>query len=170
MAVQFLTKTERKKCKKMQTILHGGCYLLFEGYLQEKKYRFLSWVRPCRRIGQSFEESHEEVRLLRTWKIFEKQLLNSTIVYMMQRIMLISEAFTYPPWMIILLDLDNYPHHTQLYSTTWSGGTRWEMNCLSAETFLVRLRDGISTGSFCRYSMLPSIRTLQFNIVITLLC
>ena len=43
---------------------------------------------------------------------------------MMQRIMLISEAFTYPPWMIILLDLDNYPHHTQLYSTTWSGGTR----------------------------------------------
>ena len=89
---------------------------------------------------------------------------------MMQRIMLISEAFTYPPWMILLLDLDNYPHHTQLYSTTWSGGTRWEMNCLSAETFLVRSRDGISTGSFCRYSMLPSIRTLQFNIVITLLC
>ena len=38
------TKTERKKCKKMQTILHGGCYLLFEGYLQEKKNRFLSWV------------------------------------------------------------------------------------------------------------------------------
>ena len=89
---------------------------------------------------------------------------------MMQRIMLISEAFTYPPWMIILLDLDNYPHHTQLYSTTWSGGTRWAMNCLSAETFLVRSRDGISTGSFCRYSMLPSIRTLQFNIVITFLC
>ena len=50
---------------------------------------------------------------------------------MMQRIMLISEAFTYPPWMIILLDLDNYPHHTQLYSTTWSIGTRWEMNCLA---------------------------------------
>ena len=70
---------------------------------------------------------------------------------MMRRIMLISEAFTYPPWMIILLDLDNYPHHTQLYSTTWSGGTRWEMNCLLAETFLVRSRDGISTGSFCRY-------------------
>ena len=70
---------------------------------------------------------------------------------MMRRIMLISEAFTYPPWMIILLDLDNYPHHTQLYSTTWSGGTRWEMNCLFAETFLVRSRDGISTGSFCRY-------------------
>ena len=75
------TKTERKKCKKMQTILHGGCYLLFEGYLQEKKYRFLSWVRPCRRIGLSFEESHGEVRLLRTRKIFEKQLLNSTIVW-----------------------------------------------------------------------------------------
>ena len=80
MAVEFLTETERKKCKKMQTILHSGCYLLFEGYLQEKKYRFLSSVRPCRRIGQSFEESHEEVRLLRTWKMFEKQLLNSTIV------------------------------------------------------------------------------------------
>ena len=31
--------------------------------------------------SQSFEESHEEVRLLRTWKIFEKQLLNSTIVW-----------------------------------------------------------------------------------------
>ena len=169
MAVEFLTKTERKKCKKTQTILHGGCYLLFEEYLQEKKYRFLSWVRPCRRIGLSFEESHGEVRLLRTRKIFEKTIIEFDY-RVMQRIMLISEAFTYPPWMIILLDLDNYPHHTQLYSTTRSGGTRWEMNCLSAETFLVRSRDGISTGSFCRYSMLPSIRTLQFNIVITLLC
>lgn len=81
MAVEFLTKTERKKCKNMQTILHGGCYLFFEEYLQEKKNIGLypeSTVPRNRPI--SFEESHEEVRLLRTWKNFEKQLLNSTIV------------------------------------------------------------------------------------------
>ena len=78
--VEFLTKTERKKCKNMQTILHGGCYLLFQEYLQRKKTSVYILSRPFRGIGQSFEESHEEVRLLRTWKNFEKQLLNSTIV------------------------------------------------------------------------------------------
>ena len=64
----------------MQTILHGGCYLLFQEYLQRKKTSVYILSRPFRGIGQSFEESHEEVRLLRTWKHFEKQLLNSTIV------------------------------------------------------------------------------------------
>ena len=169
MAVEFLTKTERKKCKKMQTILHGGCYLLFEGYLQEKKISVFILSPTVPKNRPKFWRKSRGSTLVKNLENFWKTIIEFDYC-MMQRIMLISEAFTYPAWMIILLDLDNYPHHTQLYSTTWSGGTRWEMNCLSAETFLVRSRDGISTGSFCRYSMLPSIRTLQFNIVITLLC
>ena len=47
---------------------------------REKKTSVYILSRPFRGIGQSFEESHKEVRLLRTWKNFEKQLLNSTIV------------------------------------------------------------------------------------------
>ena len=33
---QFLTKTQRKKCKNSKKILLGECYLLFEEQLQEK--------------------------------------------------------------------------------------------------------------------------------------
>ena len=32
---EFLTTTERKKCKNMQNILLDGCCLLFEEYLQD---------------------------------------------------------------------------------------------------------------------------------------
>ena len=33
---EFLTETERKKCKNTQKTLLDGCYVLFEEYLQEK--------------------------------------------------------------------------------------------------------------------------------------
>ena len=52
----------------------------FSGVSATEKTSVYILSRPFRGIGQSFEESHEEVRLLRTRKNFEKQLLNSTIV------------------------------------------------------------------------------------------
>lgn len=70
----FLTKIERRKCKKSeyQNLLLNGCYLLFEEY-QEKKTRKKTSVyilKPYREIGQSLEESLRGGKLVKDLEIF----------------------------------------------------------------------------------------------------
>ena len=60
--VEFLTKTERKKCKNMQNISD-----VIEDYLQEETSVYI--LKPCREIGQSFKEILRGGKLVKNLEI-----------------------------------------------------------------------------------------------------
>ena len=91
-----------------QNTLLDGYYLLFEVYLQDKTSVYI--LKPCREIGQSFEEGLRGGKRVKNWEIF--WMNNKTIEFCcrtMRRIMQISVVN-------ILLDLHNSAHPTQSHS------------------------------------------------------
>ena len=65
---EFLTKTERKKCKNTRNILLDGCYLFLSSISKE----------PWREIAKSFEESLRGDKLVKNFEIF--WMNNKTII------------------------------------------------------------------------------------------
>ena len=94
-----LTWAEWKKCKNMQNTFLDWFYLLFVEYLRD--ITSVCILKPCREIGQSFEEGLRGGKRVKNWEIF--WMNNKTIEFgclTMWRIMQISVDN-------ILLDLHN---------------------------------------------------------------